>query len=119
MSEADELVIKRFCCMENGCGKEYSTKLNLKRHILTNHLKVKAFPCHICQKVFASKQSLKEHGYLHSGAKPYKCHQCLKTFRHISSLCVHLKYHRIGLLQEDSVSIQYTNQETQTTDFNS
>lgn len=115
MSVVAELVIKRFCCMENGCGKEYSTKLNLKRHILTNHLKVKTFPCQACHKIFASKQSLKEHGYLHSGAKPYKCHLCLKTFRHVSSLCVHLKYHRIGLIQETQMGTENIDQETLTT----
>ena len=97
----NEFIIRRFCCMHSNCGKEYSTKLNLKRHLLTNHLKVKTFPCSVCSKVFSSKQSLKEHGYLHSGAKPYTCHLCLQNFRHISSLCVHLKYHKVGLIEEE------------------
>ena len=116
MKDVQELLKTKFCCMENECGKEYTTKLNLKRHILTSHIKSKRFPCDICLKEFSSKQNLKEHLFLHSGEKPYKCSLCFIRFRHVSSLSLHLKHHKIGMVDRKIKEPQFFDEETQTPD---
>ncbi|OMJ78439.1 hypothetical protein SteCoe_21764 [Stentor coeruleus] len=95
MKVFEDYIVKQYCCIANGCGKFYTTKLNLKRHILISHVAKDRFQCPDCEKCFSSKQNLTEHSYLHSGQKPYECRYCGQKFRHISSLSVHYKYHRL------------------------
>ena len=82
-----------FCCMHAGCGSEYFSKYNLKRHVESVHMKVKNFKCLICTQLFSSKQSLKEHYYRHEGLIPFKCLTCDKTFRQASLLSLHKRIH--------------------------
>ena len=88
-----ELHIVRYCCMHNYCGKYFTTRFNLKRHIEIVHLNYKRYRCETCEKLFASKKNLIEHSYLHSGAKPYQCDVCDLSFRHLSFLCLHRRVH--------------------------
>ena len=94
MKEVIEFKLTLYCCMSDYCGKSYSTKLNLKRHILSKHSSVSRFNCEVCQKSFASKQNLVEHSYLHSGEKPYSCQFCSKTFRYASTYSMHKSQHK-------------------------
>ena len=112
--EIQEFRVIRYGCMHDGCGKEYTTKVNLKRHILISHAKSKRFICQRCDRSFASKQNLVEHSYLHSGDKPYECALCKERFRHISSLSLHYKFHREGMLIPMGSSLRLNNKETQT-----
>jgi hypothetical protein len=43
--------------------------------------------------MFASKQSLKEHLHIHTGAMPFKCDSCDKNFRQASQLSLHKRIH--------------------------
>jgi uncharacterized Zn-finger protein len=54
-----------FNCRESGCGKELSSKYNLKRHVECCHEGLRRFQCHVCFKLFSSKQNVKEHMFLH------------------------------------------------------
>lgn len=94
MKDLLEFRIVRYCCMFDSCGKGYTTKLNLKRHVLLKHSTVSRFNCEICQTSFASKQNLVEHSYLHTGEKPYKCQLCNLAFRYASAFSIHKSQHR-------------------------
>jgi hypothetical protein len=83
-----------FCCMYANCDNEYSTKYNLQRHVESVHMHVKRYPCKICSVLFSSRQSLKEHLHVHSGAMPFKCNTCCKVFRQGSQLSIHLRLHK-------------------------
>ena len=54
-----------FTCYYSRCSKSYRTKYNLRRHINSNHLKIKEFICVYCSKLFACKQNLTGHEKLH------------------------------------------------------
>lgn len=89
----------QFQCKFIGCTKSYSSKYNLRRHIESNHSKVKRFRCRKCGKYLSSKQNLQEHRYTHTQEKPYVCKEplCGKAFRQSSQLSNHKKIHQ-GLI---------------------
>ncbi|CAI9617934.1 unnamed protein product [Staurois parvus] len=49
--------------------------------------------CETCGKSFASKEYLKHHNRIHTGAKPFKCDICFRTFAQRNSLYQHIKVH--------------------------
>jgi uncharacterized Zn-finger protein len=55
-----------FQCYYPNCPRSYNSKYNLKRHINTNHLHLKSYPCDQCEKTFASKKNLLKHTATHS-----------------------------------------------------
>ncbi|OMJ78438.1 hypothetical protein SteCoe_21763 [Stentor coeruleus] len=114
MKTFEDYIITQYCCMANECGRTYTTKLNLKRHILVSHVKSEKFKCDQCQKCFASKQNLTEHKYLHSGEKPYSCSICKELFRHISSLSLHYKRHQYDQIEQKGISSKFQDKSTQT-----
>ena len=80
-----------YCCMHAGCGKEYGSKFNLKRHIQIFHQRAKQVECLVCHKTFRIKQNLIEHSYIHTKSKPYFCYVCGDRFRHKSTLLNHTR----------------------------
>jgi len=80
-------------CYYDRCTRTYSSKYNLRRHVNCTHLRIRSFACEKCGKKFTSKQSLKEHFYIHTGEKPFTCVEegCNKSFRQASQLNVHRK----------------------------
>lgn len=98
-----ESTLIMYCCMHAVCGKCYSTKFNLKRHIETIHLRIKKYQCKDCKKLFSSKQNLTEHMYTHSGARPFSCKICKKIFRQASQLSLHKRAH-IYKMKPESLS---------------
>lgn len=55
-----------FRCYYSDCLRSYNSKYNLKRHINTNHLKLKSYPCDQCSRSFASKKNLQKHLMTHT-----------------------------------------------------
>lgn len=81
---------RRFLC--NYCGKNYTRKNGLERHILS-HTGVKPFQCRECGKSYTTKDTLKTHLLTHSGVKAYKCEVCKKLFTQSSHLSYHMRRH--------------------------
>ncbi|XP_046563804.1 zinc finger protein 501-like [Haliotis rubra] len=75
------------------CGKDYSTRRELKAHRCLR--KLKSFPCKECEKVFARPSDLQEHLLVHVERKPYStfCRFCFKKFNELSSKRKHMKIH--------------------------
>ncbi|OMJ87222.1 hypothetical protein SteCoe_11062 [Stentor coeruleus] len=94
MEGPEVLNITLFCCAVAGCGKEYKSKFNLKKHMFISHLGKNNFRCKKCNKLFVSKQNLREHSFIHSNIKPFKCSYCGKRFRQTSQLCMHKREHK-------------------------
>uniref|UniRef100_A0A1B0GL11 Putative c2h2-type zn-finger protein n=1 Tax=Lutzomyia longipalpis TaxID=7200 RepID=A0A1B0GL11_LUTLO len=74
------------------CKKDFSTKTNLRRHMLT-HADQKPFQCSICGNGFTQKGSLKQHMHLHTGERPYKCTFCNDSFTQAKTLVNHIRRH--------------------------
>lgn len=55
-----------FKCYYSDCSRSYNSKYNLKRHINTNHLCLKNYPCDQCGRIFASKKNVLKHKVSHS-----------------------------------------------------
>ena len=67
---------KQSNCKE--CGKIFSCKTDLTRHIKITH--PKEFKCKICEKTFCDSWKLELHSKLHTEILPFKCHVCQKLF---------------------------------------
>ena len=74
------------------CGREFSTRQKLSRHILT-HTGEKPYSCDDCGKGFTSAFNLTQHMRTHTGVKPYSCEVCGKVFSQSSSLTQHMRTH--------------------------
>lgn len=62
----------RYCC---SCGKSYSTQIRLTEHV-QQCAGVENYPCHTCDSVFSSAQSLKRHVRLKHNNDMEPCPEC-------------------------------------------
>ncbi|XP_044256965.1 zinc finger protein 771-like [Tribolium madens] len=113
----EEFAISRFSCPI--CGKEISTKGNLKVHLETHRPKGKygcdicgrifktqcnlyrhkeyhggiQYPCGVCGRVYPTNSTLRAHSITHSDLRPHKCPLCDKTFKRNQDLKFHINQH--------------------------
>ena len=73
------------------CGKPFSQKEAMKKHINKSHKGKKVYKCKSCGKSLA-RGSLKKHIHtVHGGHKDYKCESCSKSFSQVSGLKRHIQ----------------------------
>ena len=89
------------------CGKMFTSKQKLRKHIMVVHEKKRNFACAYCDKFFSSNSNVMTHeGRVHTGILPYKCEQCDKMFSRKSLLEKHFKnIHLKGILNESLDSL--------------
>uniref|UniRef100_A0A672ZF73 C2H2-type domain-containing protein n=2 Tax=Sphaeramia orbicularis TaxID=375764 RepID=A0A672ZF73_9TELE len=74
------------------CGKRFSLKGNLNRHI-RHHTGERPFRCSDCDKSFKDSGSLTSHMRCHTGEQPYKCLVCGKSFSGRGNMNRHMRIH--------------------------
>ena len=73
------------------CGKEFTSKQEVKNHILTDH-KEKKYECSKCEASYRSEMSLQYHiESVHEKKKPHKCSICDASFAAKHALASHVK----------------------------
>mmetsp|Transcript_32346 Transcript_32346/g.56012 ORF Transcript_32346/g.56012 Transcript_32346/m.56012 type:complete len:101 (-) Transcript_32346:1248-1550(-) len=91
---SEPCTVTLYHCMYLRCGRSYTKKCNLKRHVEVKHLRMLKFKCEFCNKKFTTKQILIEHQDIHTGSKSYECSICNQMFRLSSQLSTHRRTHR-------------------------
>uniref|UniRef100_A0A8C6MLL1 C2H2-type domain-containing protein n=1 Tax=Nothobranchius furzeri TaxID=105023 RepID=A0A8C6MLL1_NOTFU len=81
---------KSFSC--NDCGKIFSVKSRLNRH-MSVHTGEKPFACELCDQRFSRKAHLHDHTRVHTGQKPFACELCEQRFSFKATLNRHLRVH--------------------------
>ena len=96
---------KHFACECKICGRNITSKSNLKRHLSEQHDLINIdrevprefltnFPCDICRKQFKRKTTLMEHMEIHREKRTrYQCDQCEETFSLVKNLRSHKNLH--------------------------
>lgn len=89
---------QKFLCTV--CGIWLSSNHILQSHYRAIHLGEKPHKCMYCDRLFSSRQELKQHTNRHEGIRPYSCAQCPRTFfvrtnlrEHIESIHLNAKRH--------------------------
>ncbi|XP_070392971.1 oocyte zinc finger protein XlCOF6-like isoform X2 [Dermacentor albipictus] len=97
-SPPDDTIEKDLDCPV--CGKQFTKKYYLQRHLQMTACSGKPPPSHLCElcgKVYSRKDNLREHLRAHAGEvtrrKKYMCDHCGKTFHGISLLKIHIRVH--------------------------
>jgi hypothetical protein len=81
------------------CQKALSSRMQLKQHIIREHVKVnedKPFVCPSCQLSFKRIAHLHRHQTVHTGSRTFECSKCSKTFARNDHLTAHLWTHETG-----------------------
>ena len=89
------------CCCQI-CGKNFTRKSDLKRHVDSVHRGIINFRCESCHKNFKRKSDLKRHTEtIHRGSISFPCQSCGKNFSRKRDLKRHTE-----LIHEGSINFQ-------------
>jgi len=74
------------------CGLAFKWKGNLKKHVLSVHLKQRSHPCKHCGKTFSFRDGLTRHiAQVHLDVRRFKCEICSAAFKQQTHLQTHLR----------------------------
>ncbi|CAB3228622.1 unnamed protein product [Arctia plantaginis] len=129
--------IRPYLCDQPNCGKAYTSKSHLDRHLRTVHMPQETdvvyscpkcfktfanrqnlkrhlntvheleYACEICDKQFKKKNQLSAHMYQHTGVKAFSCDQCQETFVSLYLKKRHMRYHKVYLCHECKVEYNH------------
>jgi uncharacterized Zn-finger protein len=85
---------KPFICLWENCGKQFTKKSDLIRHVRI-HNNERLYKCELCDKSFIQNSALTIHTRIHTNDRPYTCTylNCDKAFYDSSGLTRHLRSH--------------------------
>ncbi|XP_065225734.1 zinc finger protein 14-like [Planococcus citri] len=76
------------------CNRFYLCRSNLNYHRCSTVSDRRQSPvCNTCGKHFSLRSDLKRHMLIHEGVKPFKCAECGKSFRRKSHMNLHIRRH--------------------------
>mmetsp|Transcript_34992 Transcript_34992/g.84603 ORF Transcript_34992/g.84603 Transcript_34992/m.84603 type:complete len:276 (-) Transcript_34992:137-964(-) len=91
------------CCR---CGKNFTEKGNMEKHITQVHENVRRFKCKYCPRTFQQNQQVKHHELYHIQGRPqFQCSICQKNYSTQNRLKDHTMGHMSGP-EVDSVTCQ-------------
>ncbi|XP_072040810.1 uncharacterized protein [Amphiura filiformis] len=73
------------------CGKQFSSRNNMTRHMITHRPNPRPFACKYCSATFTQSSSRQAHERKHTGERPYGCNFCDKKFTQQSNQKTHEK----------------------------
>ena len=88
------------------CDSSYASKVSLKYHEQTKHVKAAPVECQLCLEIFATDVTLKNHiKVVHGTNSAYSCDYCDAKFNQKKNLQVHLNnIHGKDFRKETSLS---------------
>lgn len=92
MKSHDRVLRPKVQCSHPGCGKVFSCKSRLARH-MSVHTEERPYQCQTCGKLFKREDSLNIHTAFHARGESYICKTCKKKFTTIVSLRRHNRIH--------------------------
>jgi len=79
-------------CPEDGCGYQTHSKVCMRSHRISAHVKSGPYKCPICNKeYFGGPKAFRHHMQMHTGDLNYSCETCGKRFVSSSRLSYHIK----------------------------
>ena len=73
------------------CGKHYSDRRSLQRHMKNHSSEERQERCELCQESFSSRMALKAHcRQAHAEKAPIQCHECPRQFERRSQFFYHV-----------------------------
>lgn len=74
------------------CNRDYASKNSLAIHV-QHHSSTKPFACNLCKKSFWQRAHLEIHERTHTGERPFTCNTCGKSFTYAGGLSTHVRLH--------------------------
>lgn len=82
-----------FMCLSPDCGKTFTDRKVLRKHLLTHRPRQYTCEFESCGKRFCERAKLKRHQLVHTGEKEFVCTDCDKHFAYKANLITHLRTH--------------------------